>query len=127
MNEEIYGLIEAVDEIEEYIEWDRSVVEKVSLARKRASKLYRYLQPQKVVLTQVTKQISIWSDSGVSSELRELSNELPIPLEEVELMISRLMILQDELRSNLNEKTNRTLYLLLFRSASISINTLHDF
>ena len=112
LNEEIYGLIEAVDEIEEYIEWDRSVVEKVSLSRKRASKLHRYLQPQRVVLTQVTKQISTWGDPGMSFELRELINELQISLEEVELMISRLTILQDELRSNLNQKTNRTLYLL---------------
>ncbi len=112
INEEVYGLTELVSEIESLLDQGKPPVDELSMARKRAGELQRYLQPQRIVLSQLRQQRDISRDAELQSDWRELANELQLSLEEVEMVISRLMIFQDEVRSNLNERTTRTLYLL---------------
>ncbi|WP_370278438.1 CorA family divalent cation transporter [Pontibacterium sp.] len=112
INEEVYRLTELVSDIEGQLDRGKPPVDEISMARKRAGELQRYLQPQRIVLSQLRQQRDITSDAELQSDWRELANELQLSLEEVEMSISRLMIFQDEVRSNLNERTTRTLYLL---------------
>lgn len=112
INEEVYRLTELVSDIEAQLDRGKPPVDEISAARKRAGELQRYLQPQRIVLTQLRQQRDITGDAELQSDWRELANELQLSLEEVEMTISRLMILQDEVRSSLNERTTRTLYLL---------------
>lgn len=112
INEEVYRLTELVSEIEAQLDQGKPPVDEISRARKRAGEMQRYLQPQRIVLSQLRQQRDITGDAELQSDWRELANELQLSLEEVEMAISRLMIFQDEVRSNLNERTTRTLYLL---------------
>lgn len=112
INEEVFSLTERVSDIEASLDEGRPPVDEISRARKQAGELQRYLAPQRTVLSQLRQQREITSDRDLQSDWRELANELQLSLEEVEMSISRLMILQDEVRSNLNERTTRILYLL---------------
>lgn len=112
INEEIYALSEKVSGIELQLDKGKPPVDDISAVRMQASELQRYLVPQRAALTQLRQQKDIISGTELQSDWRELANELQLSLDEVEMVISRLLIIQDEVRSNLNERTTRTLYLL---------------
>lgn len=112
INEEVFSLTEALGDIETLLECDKPPVDEISQARKRAGELQRYLAPQRAVLSQLRQQRELKLATELESDWRELANELQLSLEEVDMAINRLLIFQDEVRSTLNERTTRTLYLL---------------
>ncbi len=112
IEEVVFTLAEELNQIEEQLDQGRPPLEAISAARKSASQLHRYLAPQRGVLGQVRQHRNWFGEPELQSVWRELENALQLSLEEVELAASRLLILQDEVRSSLNEHTNRTLYLL---------------
>lgn len=53
INEDVYLLTELVSEIETQLDRDKPPVDEISMARKRAGELQRYLQPQRIMLSQL--------------------------------------------------------------------------
>ena len=111
VNEAVSALTAELEGIEEACGDGQVVVERISRARRTAGQLQRYLAPQRVVLGQI-QQRNWFGAPELQSVWRELGNSLQLSLEEVEMTLNRLVILQDELRASLNERNNRTLYLL---------------
>ncbi|WP_027858660.1 CorA family divalent cation transporter [Marinobacterium jannaschii] len=112
INEAVTALTAELEGIEAACGAGEVVVERISSARRAAGQLQRYLLPQRAVLSQIQQQRQWFGAPELQAVWRELGNSLQLSLEEVEMALSRLMILQDELRATLNEKNNRTLYLL---------------
>ena len=112
INEEAFALTEALGEIEALLERDKPPLDEISQVRKRTNELQRYLAPQRTVLSQLRQQSELKKVSELESDWRELTNELQLSLEEVEMANRRLLIFQDEVRSMLNQRTTHTLYLL---------------
>jgi len=111
INEAVADLSAELESIEE-ADSIGAMNERISSARRAAGQLQRYLLPQRAVLSQIRQQRDWFGAPELQAAWRELGNSLQLNLEEVEMALSRLLILQDEQRAILNEKNNRTLYLL---------------
>lgn len=111
IDEMVVSLSQQLEQVEEALEGAHPPLEALSQARKFASQLQRYLAPQRRVLGQLQQRPG-FVGPDLQADWRELANALQLSLEEVEMTISRLLIIQDEIRSSIDEHTNHRLYLL---------------
>lgn len=112
IDEAVFSLNEELNQIETALEQGDPPLDVISTARKTAGQLQRYLAPQRNVLALMQKQVDWFRSAESQASWRELANALQLSLDEVQMASGRLLILQDELRTSLNEHSNRTLYLL---------------
>ncbi len=86
--------------------------ERVLSLRRRAASLRRFLLPQRDLYTQLTRTPLSWRDADDSAEWNELSNRLIRFVEELELIRERASLVLESEQRRLNERMNRTMYLI---------------
>ncbi len=99
-------LEDAVDDGEQV---DFKVVEDI---RRTSAKLWRYLAPQKDVLTKLMQVNLPWIDTETQHELQELEDEMIYEVEELALVRERCQQLENLLSNKLSQRVNKNLYLI---------------
>jgi zinc transporter len=89
----------------------------LGLARRRLIRLQRSLAPEPAALFRLLSRPPDWLRPGDIGELRRSAEELSLAVADSGAVIERVRILQDELSAQLNEATNRTLYILTVLTA----------
>src|SRR5262245_8952655 len=92
----------------------------LGLVRRRLVRLQRLLAPEPAALFRLLNRPPKWlSDSDVG-ELRRSAEELSTAVSDSSAVIERVRILQDELSAQLDEATNRTLFILTVLTAIVA-------
>ncbi|TLX53708.1 zinc transporter ZntB [Stutzerimonas nosocomialis] len=106
---------ETTDSEEERLEQDSRYTpehERVLSLRRRAASLRRFLLPQRDLYAQLTRTPLSWRDADDSADWNELSNRLIRFVEELELIRERASLVLESEQRRLNERMNRTMYLI---------------
>ncbi|HSR54729.1 MAG TPA: zinc transporter ZntB [Alphaproteobacteria bacterium] len=84
----------------------------LSLVRRRAISLRRYLAPQREALNRLQIEEQGWLGARHRVLLREASDHVTRYVEDLDAIRDRGAVIQDELRNQLSEDMNRTMYVL---------------
>lgn len=117
---------EMVEEIEDQIDGIEEDLLKESLeqvrpglrdARQLTVILRRYLAPQREALDRLATTDVNWMSDQDRAFLREIADSTMRVVEDLDLLRERAMAIQEELRTELAERTNKTIYILTIFSA----------
>ena len=112
-----------VDEIEDRLmQTTSSSRERSALGviRRRLVRLQRLLAPEPAALFRLLNRPPGWLRESDIADLRRSAEELSTAVADSSAVIERVRILQDELSANLDEATNRTLYILTILTAIVA-------
>jgi len=112
-----------VDGIEDHLMETRSSSGERSalgVIRRRLVRLQRLLAPEPAALFRLLNRPPAWLRDSDIAELRRSAEELSTAVADSSAVIERIRILQDELSANLDEATNRTLYILTILTAIVA-------
>lgn len=84
----------------------------LSVLRRTAISLRRYLSPQREALSRLLTERLPWLDEGARIELREVSDRLTRYVEDLDEARDRTAVTQEELANRLAEQMNSKMYLL---------------
>ncbi len=106
-------LANQLDELEDAVDDGEQVEFKVvEDIRRTSAKLWRYLAPQKDVLTKLMHVNLPWIDTETQHELQELEDEMTYEVEELALVRERCHQLENLLSNKLSQRVNKNLYLI---------------
>jgi len=110
---------ERIDEIEEalILEVFEDVRSRLREARQLAIALRRYLSPQRDALTKLATAQVKWLDGENKSYIREIADSTTRYVEDLDSLRERASVIQEELTTQLAERTNKTIYVLTIFSA----------
>jgi len=90
---------------------------RLGIIRRRLVRLQRLLAPEPAALFRLLNQPSHLLGETDVADLRRSAEELSTAVSDIRAVIERVRILQDELSAQLDEATNRTLYVLTILTA----------
>jgi len=108
-------LAERIDAEEEEIDANERYAREHHLLlslRRQAASLRRFLQPQRELYGQLTRNRLSWFADDDTEYWNELSNRLIRYLEELDMVRERVNLVLESEHRRLNERMNRTMYLL---------------
>lgn len=110
----LYGLGDKVDDLEEKIMNTHDVVfrEEVLKIRTSLTTFKRYLAPQREAIAKLKICDQKWINSWAKRHFQENLDQITMMIEEVDETRDRAQILHDEIFHGLNEKLNRSMYIL---------------
>lgn len=105
---------EALDEIEldEMGDLDSKILAPLNVMRNRAVILKRFIGPQLTALTRLISSPPSWLDQRDLTRLRNVIDAVTRYVEELDSLRERAAIVRDAVMQQLNERMNRTMYLL---------------
>ncbi|MEK9672685.1 MAG: zinc transporter ZntB [Rhodospirillaceae bacterium] len=109
-NETISALLGELDEIEEILSlgrFIRAARPKLAKLRRRAIQLSRFFRPQRIAFQQLSDRRPPWIDGSAADELAELSAEFGRLAGDIDAILGRAQVAQDELRAMENFRTGR--------------------
>jgi len=119
-------LDDQVDDLEEKMLTEQSANLRANLSdiRKTAITLRRYLAPQREAMSRLLAERTSWLGEREVMRLREVADRLTRHVEDLDAARERAVVTQEELNTRLNERTNKTLYVLTVVSAVLLPPTL---
>jgi len=110
---------EQIDEIEEalILEDFEDVRGKLRQARQLAIALRRYLSPQRDALAKLAAVKVAWLTGENRAYVREIADSTTRYVEDLDSLRERASVIQEELTTQLAERTNKTIYVLTIFSA----------
>lgn len=95
----------------------RDVRRELGRIRRQTIELRRHLSPQRDTMHVLMMESMPWLSEAHKSRLREVSDLVTRHVEDLDALRDRGMIVQDELRNNLSDTMNNTIYVLTIMSA----------
>ena len=108
-SEILNGVSEELDEIDEDLaqaEDTKSLRPRIARLRRRAIQLHRFFKPQRAAFADIAERRPPWVDDAAASELAELSAEFGRLAADIEAILGRAQVTQDEMRSFENQRAN---------------------
>ncbi len=90
---------------------DESMFSELSDVRSQAIIIKRYFTPQKEVISQLINSQIAWMDKKTKRILQERFEQITRYIEDLDVIRERSMIVMDEIRARLAEKSNHNIYL----------------
>ncbi|MEQ8228425.1 MAG: CorA family divalent cation transporter [Rhodospirillales bacterium] len=100
---------EELDEIDEDLaqaEDTKSLRPRIARLRRRAIQLHRFFKPQRAAFADIADRRPSWVDEAAGAELSELSAEFGRLAADIEAILGRAQVTQDEMRSFENQRAN---------------------
>ncbi len=101
------GVIEDLDEIDEDLaqaDETKTLRPRIARLRRRAIQLHRFFKPQRAAFADIAERRPAWVDDSAADELAELSAEFGRLAADIEAILGRAQVTQDELRSLENQR-----------------------
>lgn len=112
------GTIEAIEDHIARVEEDivdssrMELRQEISLIRREAIMLRRYLAPQREALTKLYTEKISWFDESNRIQMREVTDRLIRYIEDLDSIRDRASVTQEELANRLSEQMNKRMYVL---------------
>ena len=106
----LHSLAAELDEIDEELaaEGDLSALRpRIADLRRRAIRMQRYFRPQRAVFQTIAEERAPWMDDHAAEELEALAAEFARLAGDIEAILGRAQVTQDELRSLENHRSSR--------------------
>ena len=103
----LLGLAEELDEIDEDLaqaEETKALRPRIARLRRRAIHLSRFFKPQRAAFADIAARRPPWVDDAAADELAELSAEFGRLAADIEAILGRAQVTQDEMRSLENQR-----------------------
>lgn len=115
----ILDLDEAIDclEAQETCNADQAMLTEISRVRRECLALKRYMSPQHEALEAISRGAPEWFEDHDRREIAESIDRLRRYLEDLDISKESALVLQDDVRANLLERSARTQYLLTIVAA----------
>jgi zinc transporter len=105
----LQGVADELDEIDEDLARAETTGElrpRIARLRRRAIQLHRFFKPQRAAFADIAERRPIWVDEAAADELAELSAEFGRLAADIEAILGRAQVTQDEMRSKENQRAN---------------------
>ncbi|PIW28927.1 MAG: hypothetical protein COW30_06250 [Rhodospirillales bacterium CG15_BIG_FIL_POST_REV_8_21_14_020_66_15] len=103
------GVAEELDEIDENLaqaEESKSLRPRIARLRRRAIQLHRFFKPQRAAFADIAERRPPWVDDAAADELAELSAEFGRLAADIEAILGRAQVTQDEMRALETQRAN---------------------
>lgn len=110
----ISSVLEKVEDVEEIVLGEETMDDEISISdiRRQLIKLKRHLSPQKEVLFQLSKLDPNWISELDQDYLQDSYNVISNYLVNIEAAKERAAVVQDEMKNDIAERMNQTMYTL---------------
>ncbi len=101
------GVADELDEIDEDLaqaDETKSLRSRIAGLRRRAIQLHRFFKPQRAAFADIAERRPAWIDETAADELAEISAEFGRLAADIEAILGRAQVTQDELRSLENQR-----------------------
>lgn len=108
------GLADEIEAVEDDVEGDRGLTQRpgLSVLRRKAARIRRFLQPQREALDRLCRHAQPWLEAEQVDHTREYQDSLLRQLEDLELLRERAQLVHEELKSRIAEVQSSRIYVL---------------